>query len=113
VLAADRNGVGEYRARIVVVSPSGAADGMAVDEDGCLWVALGASASVGRFTPSGDLDAEIAVDADFGASICFAGANRRDLFITTTGNPTGPAARGGLSITRAPVAGLAVPAVTD
>jgi sugar lactone lactonase YvrE len=46
-------------------------------------------------------------------SICFAGADRRDLFITTTGNPTGPAARGGVFVTRAPVAGLAVHAVTD
>jgi hypothetical protein len=34
---------------------------------------LGASASVGRFIPGGDLDAEIAVDADFVASVCFAG----------------------------------------
>lgn len=114
VLAADRNGDHEYgAARTVVVSPSGAADGMAVDEDGCLWVALGASASVGRFTPGGDLDFEIAVDADFVASVCFAGADRRDLFITTTGNPADPEGRGGVFVTRSPVAGLEVPAVKD
>ena len=92
---------------------SGAADGMAVDEDGCLWIALGARASVGRFTPAGDLDTEIRVDAELVASLCFAGHDRRDLYITTTGNAADPAARGGVFLTRSPVAGLAVPAVTD
>jgi len=114
VLAADRISDGQYGAtRIAVVSPSATADGMAVDEDGCLWVALGARASVGRFTPDGNLDAEIPVDADFVASLCFAGVDRRDLFITTAGNPADPEARGGVFVTRAPVAGLVVPAVTD
>ena len=113
VLAADRGGDGAYGPpRIAVVSPSGAADGMAVDEDGCLWVALGQRASVGRFTPHGALDTEITVDAEFVASVCFAGSDRRDLFITTTGDPTNPDARGGVFLTRSPVAGLVVPAVT-
>lgn len=114
VLAVKRAREGGYGPpRIVVVSPSGAADGMAVDEEGCLWVALGGRASVGRFTPDGGLDAEIPVDADFVASLCFAGPDRRDLYITTTGNPADPAERGGVFRTRSSVAGVAVPAVVD
>ena len=55
-----RRGPGEATVRtaprVAVTSPSGEADGMAVDESGALWVALGAGASVGRFTPDGRLD---------------------------------------------------------
>jgi sugar lactone lactonase YvrE len=105
VLAADRDADGAYGApRTVVVSPSGDADGMAVDEDGCLWVALGSRPSVGRFTPAGELDSEIAVDAEFVASVAFTGSDRRDLVITTTGD---------VFVTPVAVAGLAVPAARD
>jgi len=66
VLAADRTSDGKYvAARTAAVSPSRAADGLAIDEDGCLWLALGPRASVARFTPDGNLDAEVPVDADF------------------------------------------------
>jgi len=105
VLAADREEDGSYGPpRTVAVSPSGDADGMAVDEDGCLWVALGSRATVGRFTPDGALDSELAVDADFVASVCFAGVDRRDLVITTTGD---------VFVGRAPVAGVEVPAASE
>ena len=114
VLAADRGADGAFGTpRTVVVSPSGAVDGMALDEEGCLWVALGPRASVGRFTPDGELDDEITVDADFVASLCFAGADRRDMYITTTGNPEDPSARGGVFHTARRWRGLAVPAATD
>ena len=42
----------------------------------------------------------------------FAGEDRRDLVITTTGKPADPGARGGLFVTRAPLAGRPVPAIT-
>jgi gluconolactonase len=95
---------GEAPPRTVVTSPSGDADGMAVDEDGCLWVALGSRGTVGRFTPDGVLDSEVTVEADFVASVCFFGPDRRDLVITTTGD---------VFVGRAPVAGVAVPAARE
>jgi sugar lactone lactonase YvrE len=114
VLAADRQGDHQYGPpRIAVISPSGAVDGMAVDEDGCLWIALGARASIGRFTPAGHLDIEMPIDADFAASLGFAGADRKDLYITTTGNPSDPASRGGVFLTHSSVAGLRIPPVTQ
>ena len=114
VLGVDRGEDGAYGPpRTVAVSPSGNADGMAVDESGCLWVALGPRATVGRFTPDGVLDGEVAVDADFVASVCFAGADRMDLVITTAGDPANPEARGGVFICRASVPGLAVHQVTE
>ena len=102
VLAADRRDDGSYDPpRTVVETPGGAADGMAVDEDGGLWVALGARGTIGRFRPDGTLDSELDVPADFVASLCFGGDGLRDLFITTMGE---------VFVTRAPVAGTPVPA---
>ncbi len=106
VLAADRGGDGAYGpARTVVTSPSGAVDGLAVDENGALWVALGGRGSVGRFRPDGELDDELDVPAGFVASLCFGGSDRRDLFITTLGNPEDPDGGGAVFMTRSPVAG--------
>ena len=94
--------------RVVAESPSGEVDGMAVDEHGALWVALGSRRTVGRFTPDGRLDREIEVPGNFTASLCFGGSDMRDLFVTTTGNPADPDDPGGVFLTRAPVAGAPV-----
>jgi sugar lactone lactonase YvrE len=86
VLAADRRADGSHHGRRVVIeSPTGVADGIAVDETGAIWVALGPSGSVGRFTPDGVLDLEVSTGASFVASLCFGGTDRRELFITTIG----------------------------
>ena len=96
--------------RTVVTSPSGEADGMAVDEEGCLWVALGSSGTVGRFRPDGSLDHEVEVpEAPFVASLCFGGEDMRDLFITTTGNADVPGSPGGVYITRSDTPGVPIP----
>jgi gluconolactonase len=111
VLAADRRGDGSYGpARVVATSPSGEADGLAVDENGGLWVALGAAGAVGRFRPDdGILEQTVDVPAGFVASLCFGGADRRDLFITTAGDPGEPSSAGAVFLTRSPIAGAAVP----
>ena len=86
--------------RVFARSPSGEADGLAVDSEGAVWVALGSGGSVGRFLPDGSLDHELDVPADFVSSICFGGEDLRDVYITTVGS---------LFRTRADVAGLPVP----
>jgi gluconolactonase len=109
VLAADRAEDGGYGpVRTVVTAPGGECDGMAVDEHGALWVALGSRRTVGRFAPDGTPDLEIEVPANFVASLCFGGADLRDLFITTTGDPQDPDDPGGVFVTRSPVAGAPV-----
>jgi gluconolactonase len=111
VLAADRRSDGTYGpGRVAVTSPSGGADGMAVDEAGALWVALGPSGSVGRFTPEGVLDTELDVPAPFVASLCFGGTDGRDLFITTAADGAEP---GAVFHSRAPVAGAPINLVSD
>ena len=108
VVGAERRGDGYGPARVVVTSPSGQADGMAVDETGALWVALGARGTVGRFTPDGLLDRELTVPAEFVASLCFGGPDRRDLFITTPDNTIDAGLGGCVFRTRVDVAGATI-----
>ena len=63
-------------------SPRGSADGLAVDVEGGVWVALGDAGAVARFDPAGDLDAVVDVPADFVSSISF---RSTDVLITTVG----------------------------
>lgn len=110
VLAADRRTGGSYGpSRIVARSPSGIVDGMAIDGSGALWVALGSSGTVGRFTPEGRLDSELEVsDTTFVSSLCFGGSDGRDLFITTAGNAQFTGAEGAVFSTRVAVAGAPI-----
>ena len=106
VLAADRRGDGTYGpSRVAIVSPTGVADGMAVDETGALWVALGPSGSIGRFTPDGVLDGELTTGASFVASVCFGGDDGRDVFATSIGREGEPGAvfRGRADVGGAPI----------
>jgi sugar lactone lactonase YvrE len=87
-------------AHLFASSPSGDADGLAVDREGGVWVAAGAGREIIRFSPSGDLDYRLEVPADFVSSLCFGGEDARDLYITTVGT---------LFRARAEVGGLPVP----
>jgi gluconolactonase len=93
------NGDGEVFAR----SPSGSADGLAVDEAGGVWVAMGEAAAIARFAPDGSLDRTVDVPAEFVSSLCFGGEDMRDLYVTTIG---------ALLHGRSDVPGLAIPLAT-
>ncbi len=95
--------------RIFARVPRGNPDGLAVDESGCVLVALAPGGGVARFTPAGELDTIIEVPARFVTSLCFGGGDRRDLYVVTADN-TEDASRGGTIFrTRAGVAGLVAP----
>jgi sugar lactone lactonase YvrE len=63
--------------------PAASADGLAVDEEGGVWVAAGAAGNLVRFTPGGALDRTVDVPASFVSSLCFGGEDMRDVFVTT------------------------------
>lgn len=111
VLAVDRGEGGTYgAARVVAVSPSGEADGLAVDENGALWVALGSGRAIGRFRPDdGTLDQTVAVPTGFVSSLCFGGSDGRDLFITTGGDPQDPEMSGSVFLAHGDVPGAPIP----
>ncbi|MBP2476742.1 sugar lactone lactonase YvrE [Crossiella equi] len=75
--------------RPVVDVDRGSPDGMCVDADGCLWVALWGGFAVRRYTPDGRLDAEIELPVANPTAPAFGGPHFTDLYVTS--------ARSGLS----------------
>jgi len=77
---------GEAVKRRVFADLSGVAgvpDGLTVDADGCVWVAMWGGGALRRFTPDGRPDAVLPVPVSRPTSCAFGGAGLRDLFVTT------------------------------
>lgn len=91
----------EHRRRVIDVPPeAGAPDGMALDEEGLLWIALHGGGAIRRYSPDGALDRVVELPAINTTSCAFAGPELDDLYITS--------AREGLSadeLARQPLAG--------
>jgi sugar lactone lactonase YvrE len=59
-------------------------DGMTIDDEGCLWVALWGGGQVIRYTTDGRVLARVRVGPEQVSSCAFGGADRRTLFVTTS-----------------------------
>jgi sugar lactone lactonase YvrE len=59
-------------------------DGMTVDDDGMLWVALGRAGAVHRYDRTAKLEAVLELPTSNPTSLAFGGADGGDLFITTS-----------------------------
>jgi len=95
--------------RVFAALPRGNPDGLAVDESGSVWVAMGSGAGLARYTPAGALDGIVPVPAGFVTSLCFGGADRRDVYVTTADNTDDPTRRGTVFRSRVDVPGLIAP----
>ena len=102
VLAIPRHG-GE--AVVLARSPRGSADGLAVDSEGGVWVALGEGGGVARLQPDGELDELIEVPASFVSSLSFGGEDMCDVLITTADNELEPQLGGTLFRARSEIPG--------
>jgi sugar lactone lactonase YvrE len=72
------------RRRMITIAPEdGLPDGMTVDAEGGLWVALHGSGSVRRYTPDGRVDRVVHVPPTMVTCCAFGGADLTDLYITT------------------------------
>lgn len=61
----------------------GSPDGVAVDEEGCIWVACWGASAVRRVTPHGHVDSIIDLPTSNVTSLAFGGLRLDDLYITT------------------------------
>jgi sugar lactone lactonase YvrE len=67
----------------VIERGAGIPDGLAVDDEGGIWVALWGGAAVRRYGPDGELDRVLDVPADKVTACCFGGGDGRSLYVTT------------------------------
>jgi len=94
-----------------VPAEAGLPDGLTVDEEGGVWVALYGGGSVRRYTPEGVLDEVIEVAAKQVTACTFGGSGLDQLFITTSQEDLKPGEdplAGSLFQTAVGVAGLPV-----
>jgi sugar lactone lactonase YvrE len=84
-------GLTERRPFVRIPETSGAPDGLTVDSDGHVWVALWGGGAIHRYRPNGSLDGVIRLPVSQVTAVIFGGELLNELFITTSraGLPTG------------------------
>jgi sugar lactone lactonase YvrE len=82
----------------------GRPDGLSVDTEAGVWVALWGGGRIQRYRSDGSLDIAVTVDAALTTSCCFGGPNLDTLFITTAADSDRGA--GGIYMARPGVRGL-------
>jgi sugar lactone lactonase YvrE len=75
--------VARRRGFVDLARVAGSPDGLTVDADGCVWVALWDGGAVHRYTPAGTLDRVVEVPASRTTACVFGGPGLGDLYITT------------------------------
>ncbi|MFF4654546.1 SMP-30/gluconolactonase/LRE family protein [Streptomyces sp. NPDC001381] len=75
--------VANRRTFVGIEEGAGFPDGLTVDAEGCVWVALWDGGAVRKFTPSGELDRVLMLPTPRVTACAFGGADLTDLYITT------------------------------
>jgi sugar lactone lactonase YvrE len=82
--------LGRRRRLISVPAADGMPDGMTVDAEGCLWVALWGGGRVRRYRPDGAVIGEVVLPVSQVTSVAFGGADLTDLYITSAAYKLSP-----------------------
>jgi D-xylonolactonase len=91
---------------IFAETPDGKPDGLAVAEDGTVWLALAFSSAIVVLAPDGRERERIAVPDPMVTSVCFGGADRRDLYVTSGSTGADETTRACVYRSRVDIAGL-------
>jgi sugar lactone lactonase YvrE len=75
--------IGGRRTLVHVDQPGMAPDGLTVDEQGDIWVAMYGGWTVNCYTPEGSLRTAVPIPVAQATSCAFGGGDRRTLFVTT------------------------------
>ena len=89
---------------------TGAPDGLAVAEDGSVWVAVAGGGVVAVFGPDGAARASLTVPQPMVTSVCFGGPDRRQLYVVTGSEGSDGDKAGSVFIETVAVPGLPVAA---
>lgn len=79
----DSGQITNARSLLTIEEGAGRPDGMTVDDEGHLWVALFGGGEVRRYTPEGKLDAVVPLPASQVTNCAFGGPDLDELYITT------------------------------
>jgi sugar lactone lactonase YvrE len=87
----DTGAISDRRTLVHIEEPGVGPDGLAVDEEGGIWVALWGGAAVNRYGPDGSLLATVPMPVQRPTSCAFGGPDRSTLFVTSARNDLGAA----------------------
>lgn len=79
----DAGRLGRRRAFATIDPGDGLPDGLCVDAEGGVWIALFGGGAIRRYDPRGALDAQIALPVTNPTSLAFGGPGLRDLYVTS------------------------------
>jgi len=79
----DRGRLGTRRTFAAIDAGDGLPDGLTVDAEGGVWVALFGGGAIRRYHPDGRLDAEIRLPVTNPTSMAFGGVDLTDLYVTS------------------------------
>jgi sugar lactone lactonase YvrE len=85
--------VARRRRLVDIPKDVGRPDGLTVDADGGIWVALCYGGALHRYTPAGELDTVVRLPVTMVTSCAFGGPDLRDLYVTTGLTTLGDAER--------------------
>jgi sugar lactone lactonase YvrE len=80
----ERGHVSGQRTVVEIPEEVGAPDGLTVDAEGGIWVALWGGGAVHRYTPDGALEARVELPVPLVTSCAFGGPGLSELYITTS-----------------------------
>ena len=75
--------VSDRRPFVAIERGAGIPDGLAVDHEGGVWVALWGRGALRRYSPGGELERALAVPTDNVTACCFGADDGRSLYVTT------------------------------
>ncbi|MEU6592611.1 SMP-30/gluconolactonase/LRE family protein [Streptomyces sp. NPDC046881] len=108
----DADGIRGRRPLVRIEEGAGFPDGLTVDAEGCVWVALWDGGAVRRYTPAGELDRVVTLPTPRTTACAFGGPGLTDLYVTTarTGLPSPDPLAGSLLVIPNAGEGLPQPA---